>query len=459
MRAIIGLCVVSFALPAQGGELRVGAAAVKITPAAGTPMAGYYHARAAEGVHDELFAKALVLEVDGTKAALVGLDLISTTRPMVDEARRLVEAATEIPGGHVMISATHSHTGPLLSTRGPRESILGGGTDLALRYSEELPARIADAVRQAAEALAPASAAVGRGKEDRVAFNRRFHMRDGTVGWNPGVLNPNIIQPAGPIDPDVHVVYFESAEKRPLATYVNHAVHLDMVGGAEISADMPYTVARLLADVNGPEMVTVYTTGCCGDVNHINVNWSGPQKGHEMAARAGTILAGEVLRTWPQLDALDVGPLRVASEIVPLPLAPIEPGHSEYARKIVQQLNSGEGPRPKFLEQVQAFKVLDVEAREGQPLEVEVQVIALGDDIAWVSLPGEIFVELGLAIKEASPFEHTIIAELANGSIGYVPTRLAYGQGNYEVVSARCAKGSGEKLVDAAVTLLKGLRE
>ena len=92
----------------------------------------------------------------------------------------------------------------------------------------------------------------------------------------------------------------------------------------------------------------------------------------------------------------------------------------------------------------------------GKPLSVEVQVISLGDDLAWVSLPGEIFVDLGLQIKRGSPFKQTMIAELANGSIGYVPTRVAYAQGNYEVVSARCAEGSGEKLVDEA---LKQLRE
>ena len=101
--------------------------------------------------------------------------------------------------------------------------------------------------------------------------------------------------------------------------------------------------------------------------------------------------------------------------------------------------------------------MLDVEARHGKPTEVEVQVVALGNDLAWVSLPGEIFVELGLAIKQDSPFPHTIIAELANGSIGYIPTRRAYTQGNYEVVSARCAEGSGEMLVDAAIGLLKEL--
>jgi hypothetical protein len=86
-----------------------------------------------------------------------------------------------------------------------------------------------------------------------------------------------------------------------------------------------------------------------------------------------------------------------------------------------------------------------------------VQVIAFSDDLAIVALPGEIFVELGLAIKKASPFKYTFIAELANGSIGYIPNRSAYPEGNYEVVSARCATGSGEMLVDAAVKMLKEL--
>jgi hypothetical protein len=112
-------------------------------------------------------------------------------------------------------------------------------------------------------------------------------------------------------------------------------------------------------------------------------------------------------------------------------------------------------PKTTFLEKVKAYQVLDVAGRDGQPWEVEVQVIALGDRVAWVSLPGEMFVELGLAVKKASPFPYTLIAELANGSVGYVPDRAAYAQGNYEVVSARCAEGSGERLVEVAERLLK----
>ena len=110
------------------------------------------------------------------------------------------------------------------------------------------------------------------------------------------------------------------------------------------------------------------------------------------------------------------------------------------------------------MDQVQTFKVLDVIAREGRPHEVEVQVITIGPDIAFVSLPGEIFVELGLEIKKRSPFRYTHLIELANGAIGYIPNRSAYAEGNYEVVSARVAAGSGEMLVESAVQLLKAAK-
>jgi neutral ceramidase len=439
------------------GTLRVGAASVVITPPVGTPMAGYYFARAAEGVHDDLFAKALVFEQDGVKAALVSLDLISTTAALVKETRREIERTTKIAGADVMISATHAHTGPVLSTRGLRDSFLGGGSDLAQRYNADLPVKIAQAVKHADDNLSSARVSAATGREESIAFNRRFFMKDGTVGWNPGILNPNIVKPAGTIDPEVPVVYFESMAKKPLATYVNYAVHLDNVGGQQFSADLPYTVAKLLGEVKGPDMVTIYTTGTCGDVNHINVQWGEKQRGFENAARMGVILAGEVLRTFPKLKSTAGGALRSKSAIVRLPLPKLEAGDVENARATIKTLETKQGKTPPFLEQVQAFKVLDVAAREGKPQEVEVQVIALGSDIAWVSLPGEIFVELGLAVKKGSPFRHTIIAELANGSIGYVPSRRAYAQGNYEVVSARCAEGSGEILVESALRLLKEL--
>jgi hypothetical protein len=262
------------------------------------------------------------------------------------------------------------------------------------------------------------------------------------------------VRPAGPTDPDVHVLYFDTAQGQPLATFVNHAVHLDTVGGEEFSADYPYTIAQTLAAVKGHEHLTVFTMGTSGNVNHIDVASAEPQKGHGEAARIGGILAGAVLRAMRRLEAVETSPLHVRSEMVKLPLNAIGAGDLERAREVAA--NFGKPNAAPFLEQVKAFRVLDVAAREGKALEAEVQVIALGDRVAWVGLPGEIFVELGRAIKLASPFPHTIISSLANGSVGYVPDRKAYPQGNYEVVSARVAAGGGEMLVEAATRLLVG---
>lgn len=441
--------------PAAGPA--AGAARVDITPPPGTPMAGYYSLRGAEGTHDPLFAKALVLEVDGTRAALVTLDLISTTFGMVAESRQLIEEQTGIPGKNVMISATHSHTGPVLSDGRPRNEAFGGDNKLAAEFMRGLPAKIAAAVKKADQARVPAKLFRGVGAEHGLAFNRRFHMTDGTVGWNPGKLNPKIVRPAGPTDPSVPVLWIETADGRPLACYVNFAMHLDTVGGMYYSADYPGVLAKALADAKGDGLVTLFAAGTCGDINHINVGHGKRQHGHGEAARIGTRLAAEVLRVLDRVEPVADGPLRVSSRTVDLPLAPVTPAEAAEAKEVVAKVTAGTKPAPKFLDQVQAFKAADIADRLGKPLGVEVQVIALGPDVAWVSLPGEIFVQLGLDIKDGSPFRQTMIAELANGAIGYVPTRVAYGQGNYEVVSARCAAGSGEFLVDAAVAQLREL--
>ena len=449
MRYLLFLLV---ATPAVAADLRVGAAAVVITPPEGTPLAGYYSQRGSKTVLDDIHAKAIVLEVGDTKAALVVCDLISLPRHVVTEARRQIEAATGIPGKHVMISATHTHTGPVLNRESALDELVGATSDLGRRYTDELPERIAKAVADAHTKLAPARAGTAVGKEEGLGFNRRFRMKDGTVSWNPAKRHPDIVRPAGPIDPAVNVVYFDTPKNAPVATYVNFALHPDTVGGEGVSADYPGVLARRLAEYRGPDMLTVFGNGCCGNINHRNVAWADGQKGPAEANRIGTLLAAAVLRTTPDLKSVAADRLVVQSELVNLPLAPVTPDDVTRANDVVKRVKDS---KTTFLEKVKAFQVLDVAARKGKPWEVEVQVIAVGDQLAWVSLPGEIFVELGLAIKAASPYPNTLIAELANGSIGYVPNRPAYAEGNYEVVSARVAEGAGEQLVEVATRLLK----
>jgi len=450
-----GLLILLLAASAWAAPLRVGRAAVKITPPTGIPMAGYYNVRLAEGTLDDLYAKAIVLEQDSTRVALVVCDLVALEAEEVAAARAAVTKLTGIPGDHVMLSATHTHTGPLVRKR-LLATIADEARQIGERYLDELPGRIAESVRLAVGSMRPARVRAGLGREESVSFNRRYYMKDGTVGWNPGKLNPNIVEPTGPIDPDLGLVSFESETGEPIATYINFALHLDTTGGLRFSADYPATLARLLGQARGSTMLTLFTIGCAGNINHIDVKTRAPQKGPAEAARIGTVLAGEAIKTYTRLEPIDPTALRVKRETVKLELARHEPGDVEWARGVIAQF--GKPTPPPFLDQVKAFRVLDVEARQGRPLDAEVLVITLGNRLVWVGLPGEVFTELGMAIKKASPFPYTIVVELQAGSVGYVPNRKAYPEGAYEVVSARCARGSGEKLVDTAIRLLGAMR-
>lgn len=440
-------------LATRAAELRLGTAAVNINPPPGTPLAGYYYERPCDGVLDDLFAKAAVLDDGTTRVAWVVCDLVTLPRHLVQEARRRISERAAVPGSNVLIAATHSHTGPVLIRDSALDAVTGAESPLCRQYNAELPERIARAVAEAAARLTPARVAFARETESRIAFNRRYWMKDGSVGWNPGKLNPNILRPAGPVDPEVGVVYFESLEGRPLLTFVNYALHPDTTGGTRASADFPGALARRLAEVKGPDMLTIFANGACGDVNHIDVRWAARQSGPEEAARIGTILAAAVLSAYTRLQPVTNTTLRVRSETLHLALPDVSQDALEHAREVAKL-----GAKAKFLDRVEAYKVLDVAARNGRPWEVEVQAITLGGDLAWVSMPGELFVEPGLNLKAASPFRQTHIVELANGSIGYIPKRSAYAEGNYEVASARCAIGSAEQLVAAALRLLDQLR-
>ena len=173
-------------------------------------MAGYYGARGVEGVLDDLYAKATALDDGRTKVALVTCDLIGLPISVVVEARKIIADATGIPADNVMISATHTHTGPAVLGDSLLDDLVTGGSKLSQEYTQDLPKRIAKAVEQANERLTAARISYGQENESGMSFIRRFWMKDGTVGWNPGKLNPNIIRPIGTIDPQVNVIYAET---------------------------------------------------------------------------------------------------------------------------------------------------------------------------------------------------------------------------------------------------------
>lgn len=440
-----------FASSLHAGDFRVGAARVDITPKDGTPLGGFFRFRGSAGVLDPLYAKTIVFEKDGTHAAIVVLDLSGTVRPVVEAARKAVQEQSGIEGDHVMISGTHTHSGP----QQPRGSLMDDLTKVnsppGVSYISALPGLIAQSVKEAKAKLAPAKAAVAMGRAEGISFNRRV-LRAGEAKaiWQPQKFNPATDKPAGPVDPEVGVLAFHGAgaDATPLASLLNFAMHPTSVGGGvKISADYPGVFTKLVSERHGPSMISVFANGCCGNINHGDYITGKRRSTLEL----GTALADATTAVWQKLKPLNTFAPRIRSELVTLQRRKFSDADIARAKDIATRMfteNLGTVPM------AEAVCIMDTLAKQEVPLQVEVQVIAFSDDVAIVSLPGEIFVELGIAIKKQSPFKHTFIAELANGSMGYVPNREAYPQGNYEVVSARGEAGSGEKLVEVALKLL-----
>ena len=451
-RLLIFALVLSVA--ASAGEFRVGRGAARITPPAGMPMGGGFTIRLSTGVHDDLFCKSLVFEKDGRKAGMVTCDVESLHRPTVEAARRIISRSTGLRGEQVMITATHSHSGPEMTPL-VLEGAEGETARIVREYHEALPGKIAEAVRAAEANLRPARVRAATAQENAISFNRRYLMKNGSVVTNPGQMNPEIVRPAGPIDPELKIVYFDAPEGTPLAAVANFALHTTAWGGSDFSSDYPGVLAERLAAVQGSDFFTLFLQGCSGNINQVDVRTHDRQFGPAQSARIATILAADVLKSKPHAAPLDPSAVEVRSAYVDLPVPDYSPAQVQRAHEIIAESRRTRKGGPKFLEVVDAFRILNVaEYHAGKPIHAEVQVIALGDELAWVGLPGEVFTELGMALKKASPFRHTVVNELANNMLDYVPNRKAYPEGSYEPTTARCLPGCGEMLIDAATQLL-----
>ncbi|UCF14470.1 MAG: neutral/alkaline non-lysosomal ceramidase N-terminal domain-containing protein [Phycisphaerales bacterium] len=437
-------------------QLTAGVAVTDITPPVGYRMSGYFRERLSTGTSNPLRAKAIVLRQGDESVALVSCDIIGLSPDVSSRARKRASKQTGIPPENILLATTHSHTGPLyfgaLRKQFHDLAVAEQGSDPyeKVDYPARLVRRITEAITKANAATKPVRIEAGSAEQRGLSFNRRFHMKNGTVRFNPGVLNPDIVRVAGPIDPEVGIVFFRQVDTgNNIAALINFALHLDTVGGTEYAADYPYYLEQALQDKYGKDMTLLYGTGTCGDINHIDVtrkerlktDYIGRTLAETIHAKAGSLSIGQPA-------------LAVRCEVVEVPLQSYGPEKVAWAHENIKKVGTRE---LSFLEQVEAYKILAIEMRQSRTIPLEVQVFRLSRDVAIVGLPGEVFVDLGLAIKRASPFEHTLVIELCQDAPGYIPTKKAFAEGSYETVNSRIAPGGGEKMVDAAIRLLKEL--
>lgn len=454
--------------------LRVGMAEEDITPPVGFPMAGYYHERLAEGSLDPLKAKAIVFRDGDREAALVVCDLIGIATDLSREVRRRASEKTGIPAENIVLAATHSHTAPDYMKELYLKLGREGQEPLRAAYIEKLMNGPVEAIARAHAAAKPAALEAGSATQTvPVAFNRRFVMRDGSVRTWMNFDNPDVVRSAGPIDPEIALLSIRGDDGKPRGVVSNFALHLDTVGGQKWSADYPYHLAESLRKSLGPDLVSIFGTGCCGDINHVDPR----RRDRNKADVIGSALGDSIQRRIDALQPLDRTRLTVKSRTVKLPL---QDATKEEVARSIEILNAARNKeKVDFFDHVTAYKKLMLDqyrhrephanaadhitwglsrslAGIGEELPVDVTVMTLGTDVAIVCLPGEVFVELGLAIKQGSPFRTTLVIELSNAvETIYIPNRAAYAGGSYEVTNSALQPGGGEILVEAALRLLR----
>jgi hypothetical protein len=465
--ALFTLCGCFCAQLASAAGFDVGFATADITPPAGWRRAGNYTEFISKAGGDPLYTKAIVLSQGQTVVALVGNDLCSVPRELTDRARRRASEKTGIPFTNIVITATHTHGGPeyygplrdFLHARAVKEND-GRDPREPLDYQALLVERWVDVVAIAHAARKPAQLSVVVPQDSGLAHNRRFLMKDGSTGWIPGKLNTNIFRPLGPTDPDLSfVLVCDAASGQPRGSLTVFAMHTAIYGGAPFGACYPgHLQTQLRRRLSAPEFVSLFAEGCAGDVNHVDVNTADPQDSQSYPPVVGAKLAEAIEQALPFSRAVKADELAMGSTTIETPVLPLAPAEYAAAKQLMENLDRTNAP---FLKVVDAWRKMfqhEFWQKHGGKLPQEIQAIRLDRNTAIVCLPHEVFVELGMAIKAASPFRTTIVISLANDLDFYIPTRRAFEEGHYEPTTCPLEPGCGERLVAAAVRLLNDLK-
>ena len=438
--------------------LKAGFSKIDITPPVSCHLQGHFDVRIAKKIHDPLFAKAAVFDDGKNKICIVSCDLVGMEKEEVKLARELIEKETGIPDENIIICATHTHTGPSLILK--NDSGITHG--LNRKWLAALPSRITSAAVDAFQSTKETKVACLSGEEHSVSFNRRFIMKNEKVVTNPGIGNPDIVKPAGPIDPEVGVLAFGEDYNKIDGLIINFALHTDTVDGYEVSADFPGVINNVIARQMG-DIGFVYTSGAMGNINHHNVKGD-PNKKYEYfehASRTGRILGSEVIKTVARMekfrDDITVSGKRIQ---VKLPLKDYDENSIRKAKEIISSKKNHKGTDwSGHMEEFLASRGL-LRAQELGKGEYATEITAFRiGDVAFVTVPCEYFVEFGLEIKKESPFSKTFIIELGGDHLGYIARKESFEQGGYESSGAAFKPETGYILRDKTIELLNTLHQ
>ncbi len=468
LTASVLLATSAAARSAEKKPFQAGVATANITPWLGGGLVGNFGTPPpAKYVHDELHARCFVLDDGNSRVVLVVSDNIYISREVLDEAKRQITEATGIPADRMLMSGTHTHSS--VSARWPNP--LKPEKEFT-EYQRFVAHRIADGVCCAIHNLQPARIAWGTVDVPGQVFCRRWLMKPGTELFNPfgepdqAKMNPgnrpDLLKPAGPVDPQIAFLALQTPEGRPLGLLANYSLHY--VGGTgpnHLSADYFAVFADqiqqlLSADRLDPPFVAAMSNGTSGNIN--NVDYSRPREKREryeqirlVADQCAQAVIGQyqslAWHDWVELDMrqreIELGvrkptasQLKHAREVLADPERKDKfPHERNYAEKAIQQLESPDTVR------------------------VILQAVRIGD-LGISAIPFEVFSEIGLELKARNPFRPSFTIELANGGYGYLPNPEQHKLGGYEtwLGTNKVEVDASTKMVDALLQMFAEMK-
>jgi neutral ceramidase len=421
--------------------LTAGFSEADITPSPGMEAPGGYGKSYHQHVHDPCKIRVAVFDDGQRRVAVVGVDALGVHGDMVREARQRIHQRCGIEPAAVMVAASHSHSS------GPLYGVLPGSYDHAdaavqklayehstctdMEYQEEVLTKLVDAVCQADAARREVRCGAGAGIEDQVAFNRRFRMKNGLSYTHPGQGNPDIVEVAGPTDPDVGVIGVWDAEGNLVGCVVNYACHATTSPGG-ISANYIYYLEQVIRGMFGPDVVVVFVPGTSGDVTQVdNLSpYQHPQP-EAWARLVGGRIGAEAVKVLLSMEPGDLGPVAAGQRHLEISRRAPTAERLQQSRELVQQEVAQVGHTDwTFAKEI---VLLDALLQREPVVAVEVQAIQIGP-VVLLGFPGEVFCQFGLDLKAAGAFPLTFPVSFANDCVGYIPTEEAFGEhgGGYE---------------------------
>ncbi len=447
-------------------KLLAGYAEVVITPPLGLRIPGYFSVRPAEGIINDLKARAIAFQYGEQKAIFLLCDALNIITEGYEQIRDKIAERCGMDPDAVSISCNHSHSATLIYAVGDGDGSYGAKTELEDIYARRQHQLLTDLAQFAFEDLHPVTAMKqAKGEAKGVGFLRRYRMKDGTCATNPLKRVSEIAHSEGTSDESLQLVRILREDAKEIVL-INFGTHADVIGGRRFCSDYTgYVCDFMKAALEGKAEVIDFV-GCQGDSNHvdfIHLKTEKMPKGVDFAKRMARKLVGEALKIYDDAEDMTLdAEIRTKKVTVKIGKNPYDPADVPVAREICrlyEELKTNKDPVFK------TFKMGVPEARRiirnlDRPdfYDVTLHGISVGD-FAFVGIPGEPFQQIGVIAKAASPFDMTFLACCTNGRVGYFPSKEAFAEAGYERSTSDFAWNCADIVADGVIETLKEMKK